>query len=213
MKMINQLFRLQYRLAYLLLVLIPVFPLYAAEVTFPDNAFTSGETLTAEKLNAMFNELKATINADQSQSPSGVIAVAGVAFHSLPSQANCLSSATVTGYFYFSSGSGCGAIAPIQLPHNATLLSMDCSVFDNHGFTNANILLRLNRVDLTNSADLAIFETYASSNSADVQTISDAIPSVELVDNTRYAYWLSAKFGADPGGGDVGLYGCTIYYE
>ena len=53
-------------LTIMIICILLAAPAWSAEVTYADNAYTTGDTLTADDLNAKFNDIKAGINGNHS---------------------------------------------------------------------------------------------------------------------------------------------------
>ncbi|MDP2623706.1 MAG: cell wall-binding repeat-containing protein [Actinomycetota bacterium] len=113
-------------------------------------------------------------------------------------------------------GSGSFSCA-VMLPPGSTITSVRFTVRDNHGFQGVPCSMR--RVDLTggtfnfgitNVITLASAETSGVGTPGTAELIDSTIDN-PLVDNLRYAYWLSCtlwEFSAD-----LSIYGAIVYYR
>lgn len=148
------------------------------------------------------------IPLNTSSNKAGSVSVAGAAFHDKNENDACLLN---QGNFYamYDGGNGCDAFSSIQIPHGASVTRMDCTIYDNGV---GNFLVTLERRDLQSGNFVAVFQINNSTNSTNVQKISDTTTSYPLIDNSNFAYFIWADFGP-AAGTNSRLYGCTVSYN
>jgi len=111
--------------------------------------------------------------------------------------------------------SQCVALAPLTLPHGATLTGLSCRVSDTYGL--GDLTVSLYRRSLTAQAVNFVYETTSSDDTGE-QTIVEDFPTPEVVDNVGFIYSLLVDFDLDPPDfpADVvfslSFTGCTIAY-
>jgi len=111
-------------------------------------------------------------------------------------------------------GEDCDLVAGIQLPHDSELSSINCTVYDDYA-ANA-IEMYLVRVDLETGDPEVVFQTSGTIDSGLVQHLDDADGAeagTELVDNWRYAYYVTAAFpytDFTTVGTGLRVYGCSV---
>ena len=184
-----------------------------AAVTFSD--FTAGTAISASDMNTKLNALKDAVNANT------VASVAGVAFiqqndDDTSLNGGCkLNRSTLSSYAHYTGGNNCDAFAPITFPQGALLTRLSCTVVDNSANNGVALIGRLYRMNLETGADDIVFTTAASTDSANVQIVTDVSAVNNLVDNNTYAYFLSTDWGTTDlsgVGANLRLYGCSVQY-
>jgi hypothetical protein len=192
----------------------------AAEATIP-NTFSSGTAAVAAEVNDNFTALKSAIDDNDSRinTPSGgFITVSSQAFRNEITGIGCewgANSPGTYGFYTTNSISNCDAVAGIQLPHNATMASLTCHLFDNS--LTDDLRARLYRINLSSGIINTVFSTAASTDSASNQALSDtttAIVGGEIIDNENYAYSLRIEYSTNTNtqGATLRVYGCTVAY-
>jgi hypothetical protein len=112
--------------------------------------------------------------------------------------------------------SQCVALAPLSLPHGATLTGLSCRVSDTFGL--GDLTVSLYRRSLTADAVAFVYET-GSSDDTGAQTIVEDDAAPEVVDNIGFSYGLLVDFDLDPPDfpADVvfglSFTGCSITYD
>jgi len=191
----------------------------AAPATIP-NTFSSGTAAIAAEVNDNFTALKSAIDDNDSRINTpigGFVSVSSQAFRNERSD-DCIWGATTFGsYGFYDSGSptNCDPVAGIQLPHNASITSLTCRLYDNT--LSNNMQARLYRMDLSTGSFSAIYTTPSTTESADIQILSDSTatsPGDEIVDNENYTYSLLINFqaGTDTSGTNLRVHNCTVAY-
>jgi hypothetical protein len=110
----------------------------------------------------------------------------------------------------------CRAVAPVMLPHGATLTSMSCRVADI--FDGGDVSVDLIGRSLSADATATVFLTDDSTDLGN-QTLTDGDPDSPVVDNTSFAYTLAVDYELDDPGvfADVtfrlAFTGCSIAYD
>ncbi len=193
----------------------------AAPATIP-NTFSAGTAAVAADVNDNFTALKAAIDDNDSKinTPSdGFVSVSAQAFRNEQTIDTCRWRSAQIQYGFFSNTStstACDAVAGIQLPHNASITSFNCYLYDTSVANSVNA--RLYRQNIDGSASELIFETpITEGNAVITQALSDttpANPGDEVVDNQNYAYSIMIDFdgGTDTVSTAIRLYGCTVAY-
>jgi hypothetical protein len=112
--------------------------------------------------------------------------------------------------------SQCIALAPLALPHGATLTGLSCRVSDTYGL--GDLTVSLYRRSLTADAASFVYETPSSADTG-AQTIVEDDPAPAVVDNIGFTYGLLVDFDLDPPDfpADVvfglSFTGCTVSYD
>ncbi len=193
----------------------------AAPATIP-NTFSSGTAAVAAEVNDNFTALKSAIDDNDSRisTPSGgFVSVSAQAFRNEWTVDACRWYSQQGFYGFFSgtsTSSTCDAVAGIQLPHNASITSFNCYLWDTSVANSINA--KLYRQNIDGSASEIIFETpLTEGNASNIQAVSDAIPANpgdEVVDNQNYAYSIMLDFdgGTDTVSSSIRFYGCTVAY-
>jgi hypothetical protein len=118
-------------------------------------------------------------------------------------------------FFEDSGAANCDAFAPLSLPHNASISSLSCKVFDN--FPSNSLQAHLYRVPLTGagSTQELVLSSNPSTNQPDPQSITALAPapSVALVENNNYAYHLQMIWETSTLGDEFRVYGCSVGYS
>jgi hypothetical protein len=110
----------------------------------------------------------------------------------------------------------CDLVAGIQLPDEAQLLALRCSLYDSYA---ANVFeAYLIRVELATGAPQIVFRTAGTVDSGIVQLVGDGTPepATARVDNAKFAYYLAAAFSYSDfttAGNEMRVYGCTVAYR
>jgi len=199
----------------------------AGTATIP-NTFTAGTKAVANEVNENFTSVKDAIDDNDSRITSletGFISIPPAAFRS-DSDPSCLWAVEPSknyGFFHTDSPDGCDAVAPIQLPHNASITTVTCRFYDADAGGEFIQGFRLNRHNMTDSDPSANAEIlYASTGTGAatggaVEINSDssvAVAGGEVVDNETYFYQLRVLFSeTDTSGTTLRVHGCSIGYE
>ena len=199
----------------------------ASNVTIP-NTFSADTKAIASEVNDNFTAVKAAIDDNDTRISSittGFISVSPAAFHA-DSDPSCLWAVEPTknyGYFHTDSPDGCDAVAPIQLPHNASITSVTCRFYDADAGNELINGFRLARHNMTDSDPSATAETLygsagtGSASGGAIEINTDSTTSVangEIVDNETYFYQLRVLFSeTDVAGSTLRVHGCSIGYE
>ncbi|HEY9051349.1 MAG TPA: hypothetical protein VIQ03_07385 [Gammaproteobacteria bacterium] len=133
------------------------------------------------------------------------------------SHSSCASFISLGTYQYLttSTASSCVSYAPVQLPHNATLTSMTCRLYDNDTTAGSNSAT-LYRLTSNNGAASEVFMTPSTYNSTASQSLTDSTSNIStVVDNYLYnyvLYWSSGSHNATTVGSNARFNNCTINY-
>jgi len=193
---------------------------YAVDIP---NSFSSGGTADAAQVNANFTALKTAVDALETKTGSGSVAVSFDAFHET-NGATAATCAFVRGVDYGrfeGTGADCVARAGISLPHGATLTGLHCTLFDNATGVAESVNAYLDRVSLSGAEYQEVYATASTVDSTNAQMLSDTTPNgtgSNLVDNNSFAYRLYVSFSTSGSnfttiGGNLRLYGCRVSYE
>jgi len=192
----------------------------ASSVTIP-NSFTAGTAAVAAEVNDNFNAVKAAVDDNNSRLNTLETGTESFSLYGLADSIDgntCQLRRSSAGYVYYLAGSGlnCDAFMPVNLPQGRSLTSLTCTVFDNDAAANNVDSGRLIRTSLTTGTTITIFQTSGSTDSVNVQQLTDITPSVgnDVVDNGSYAY--SLRVGIDEsaaGVTDVRAYSCHVTFQ
>ncbi|HFD32316.1 MAG TPA: hypothetical protein ENJ28_06380 [Gammaproteobacteria bacterium] len=193
----------------------------AGEAVLP-NTFTSGTAAVAAEVNDNFTAIKSAVDDNNNrlnELETGYVSISSHAFRNENDVDDCRWTIRATGiYGYYQTGSDatCDAVAGIQLPHNATLTSLTCNLYDNELTVGTAVFGRLQRTNLSNTLQTVI-TTPETVNSTDAQALTDTTiftAGAEVVDNQNYTYRLAIFFDdTDVAGSNLRLYGCTVGYQ
>jgi hypothetical protein len=81
-------------------------------------------------------------------------------------------------------------MAPLTLPHGATITNITATVVDNS--TVSNIRVDLSRTNIFDASVGTLATMQSAGNSAAVQTLSNSAIGTPVVDNLNHAYWVGA---------------------
>jgi len=193
----------------------------ASGVTIP-NSFTAGTAAVAAEVNGNFDAVKAAVDDNDSRLNALETGTLSFSLNGLIDSIDgntCQLRRSLFGYVYYNVGSGalCNAFMPIALPEGRILTSLSCTVFDNDADAVNNVdFAALRRTSLTTGTTDIVFQTAGSTDSANIQQLSDATATAgtAVIDNDSYAYYLGVPLDESNAGiTDIRAYGCKVTYQ
>lgn len=209
-------------------------PAYSSSIGYGDDPYTSGDTLTADGLNAKFNEIKAAVNDNNTNIGNTAVTLAGTAVN-IGDNANNIAAirakvdhgavsihgaqfnfeASPTGEIRsalgISQASGVNkkVFASVSLPHGVTVSAMTCAV---SATGTSPFLASFYRMPISAVSSTAgfIFQTGITTVSTFTQQfISDTVadPAYAEIDNINHAYVIFMELESA-----AMLQGCSITY-
>jgi len=164
-------------------------PVQSDEVTYEDNSFSDGDTLSAIGLNSKFNEIKAEINKNHSRiSTLEEVKTHYMSIHPSAAQPSThgYSYQHYNGYLQKLGAGNQHYIVPLQLPHRATVVAVTSYWYDTDFDFNVSINMR--RIDRTNGAD--VMASMMSTGIIGYGLSLDSTIEVPVIDNRLYSYAL-----------------------
>jgi hypothetical protein len=131
-----------------------------------------------------------------------------------------VSRSTYSGYLYISGGAAIYSVymmAPLDLPHGATLTEASCYAYDNNSTVDLGADVDLMRSGMTSTSGLSLVNVDMDTTNLAQTTVQTSTATNILnpvVDNSQYNYWLNLYFSTgDTTGATLRFYGCRIAYE
>jgi len=192
----------------------------ASSVTIP-TSFTAGTAAVAAEVNGNFDAVKSAVDDNDSRLnalESGTLSFSLLGLIDSIDNNACELRRSSAGYVYYNTGSGagCDAFMPVTLPQGRSLISLSCTVLDNDAAGNNVDYGSLRRTSLTTGTTDTVFQTIGSTNSVNVQQLSDVTPTAgtDVIDNSSYAYFLRVRIDDSAAAiTDIRAYGCNVTYQ
>jgi hypothetical protein len=198
-------------------------PAIASVATIP-NEFEAGERARAGEVNENFLSVKDAVDDNHSrintlENQVKEVGAASVSSHAFTSFTPTCDYRRSQNYGYFlNTGLSCIAIAPIALPHYATIIGASCLLYDSEVTPRIfpAALIRTNLAIDTSNEEIFIADPTSSVGNAIVYNMSEMpISGGDVVDNGTYAYYISVTFDGDSlsNSTNLRLYSCKVNYS
>ena len=106
------------------------------------------------------------------------------------------------------------SVAPIQLPHGAEILGIQCGVEDSDNPGRIDILLQRGSISTTDPADLIADVFTGGTDMGGFRQVSDVTPAFAVVDNSNFGYFFRVDFLDVTASGvaaqAIALSGCSV---